>query len=317
MVLKKSDRDYNYITVSRNYKTYRWYKPLLTGVLTLVLFYVFVSIISAIVSMQLMWANLEPSEYVIVDYDSLDAYSAAGAFLSIGSMAVLLPALFIAVLIVRDRPFSSYSSSRGGWNNRSFGWSLIVALVICAVEFIFMLVSNGGLKSGDILFDRTGFVVLTLLLPFQCIAEEYFFRGLVMQTFGAWFRKPVIAILLQAVIFTAVHPYNSYGMIAIFVCAVIYGTVVYKTKGLEATCAMHILTNFTAFYASGLGIDKITSKVDIISMIATIAMDSLFAFLVIMLGSKFGWFKTGHKKIRLIQINRIVPGKYHRKAPDE
>ena len=43
-------------------------------------------------------------------------FSGLGALAAIGGVSIMLLALAIAVHIVRDLPFSSYSFSRGGWN---------------------------------------------------------------------------------------------------------------------------------------------------------------------------------------------------------
>lgn len=39
------------------------------------------------------------------------------------------------MLVVRDRPYSSYSSSRGGWNWGAFGKCLLVAVAVMAIDF--------------------------------------------------------------------------------------------------------------------------------------------------------------------------------------
>ena len=64
-------------------------------------------------------------------------------------------------------------------------------------------------------FTLVGFAVVTILGPLQCIAEEYAFRGLLMQTLGSWFRLPIIAVIIQAVVFAVMHPYNTIGQIGI------------------------------------------------------------------------------------------------------
>ena len=39
----------------------------------------------------------------------------------------------------------------------------------------------------------TFFVICLILIPLQCIAEEYLLRGFLMQTIGSWFKIPVLA----------------------------------------------------------------------------------------------------------------------------
>ena len=61
----------------------------------------------------------------------------------------------------------------------------------------------------------------------------------------------------------------------------LYGTIVHKTGGLEAVCAIHILTNYMAFYSAGFGFSKVTSNVDTLSLIISVAMDVVFALAVL------------------------------------
>ena len=82
-----------------------------------------------------------------------------------------------------------------------------------------------------------------LLAPLQTCGEELLFRGVLMQALGSWFKKPIVAIILQSLIFVTVHPYNFIGMVDIFVYGLFYGLVTWKTKGLEASMAMHTANN--------------------------------------------------------------------------
>jgi hypothetical protein len=44
-------------------------------------------------------------------------------------------------------------------------------------------------------------VVILLLVPLQAAAEEYIFRGYLMQSIGRWLRHPAFAILLPVPLF--------------------------------------------------------------------------------------------------------------------
>ena len=101
----------NYFTYPREFITYKWYKPLIVTALGAV-FYV----ILAIVVMGIGYAigGREAMQQVMSasGYDGADMYTATGVFVNMGGVAILLLALFLASLIVKDRPFSSYSASR-------------------------------------------------------------------------------------------------------------------------------------------------------------------------------------------------------------
>lgn len=293
MKRRRSDSKYGYIKYPLAFPSYRWYKPLLVALFGTIFYFILAGILTFIC---FMWYGVDNIPDLMVNFDAIyetmDAYSGPGALLNLGTLGVMIPSLFFATLIVRDRPFSSYSSSRGGWNPGLFVKCLLLAAAAYGVSFgINILVDPESLHSYGILFDVPGFIILTIILPFQCIAEEYVFRGFLMQTFGAWFRLPVLAVILQAVIFALGHSYNLTGVIAIFFSGIIFGILAGCTKGLEASSAVHIIGNYLSFYVSGFGLDTATSEIDVPSLIAVVATDAAFATAVILLGKKFKWFE--------------------------
>ena len=138
------------------FASYRWYKPILIGLLTAVFYVVFELIINSAV----LIFNSNEMESLLdsgANYDSIDVFSASGVLINMGGVAALLPALFFAVLIVRERTFSSYSSSRGGWNKYLFFKSLAIAAAVCVSFFIIGNISDGdpySIKSYLFLYSR-------------------------------------------------------------------------------------------------------------------------------------------------------------------
>ena len=121
----------------------------------------------------------------------------------------------------------------------------------------------------------------SILVPLQCCAEEYVFRGLVMQAFGSWIKLPVIAIILQSLVFAATHPYNIVGVISVALMGTALGVCAYITNGLEASCAAHIVNNMITFLFTGFGFGAVKTDVDVISTVVVICCMCLYiAFLV-------------------------------------
>ena len=121
---------YEYVTFPAEFARYKWYMPLLVGFAFMAIYLFFVGVVfmlSAVISG-------DPNAYLDMAVDvyqrlgTLDAYDAAGTMMTIGQVAVMLPALYIACRIVHYRPFSSYSSSRGGWNWTFFLRGLLLAV---------------------------------------------------------------------------------------------------------------------------------------------------------------------------------------------
>ena len=252
----------DYITFPNKFKTYKWYKPFLVGLLTAV-FYFMGSIINTIIVFVMGLFNgtgMAIFDNLLKGYDGFNVYTAQGAIASEGGVVWMLVALIFAVNIVKDRPFSSYSSSSGkGWSWGIFIKCFLLALVICGIPIAAETILVDG-KIGSPQFTLAGLILCTILGPLQCVAEEYIFRGLIMQTFGSWFKVPIIAIILQTWIFASLHPYNFVGVLEIWVAGIGLGIIAWLAKGLEASCAYHIVNNMTIFYLTGFGFGEIKSE---------------------------------------------------------
>lgn len=282
---------YEYTTFPRQFVSYKWYKPLLVALLTVVFITVMQVILVLVAS---VWSD-DPNFIYTIDmgYEDTSTYDGPGALIGLGGIAVFVPALALAALIVRDRPYSSYTSSRGGWNWGAFAKCLGVAVAVFAVSTIVSIpFSSDDQASGQVLFTVSGLIACIVLVPIQCLAEEYVFRGLIMQAVGSWTRLPILAIVVQAVVFAAGHPYNAIGVVSIFLSGIVMGVVAWQTRGLEATSGLHIVNNMVTFLASGFGLQATTSEIDIVSAVFAVVTDVAFAVIVILLARKTNCFSS-------------------------
>lgn len=270
--------DYTYYP--RSFITYRWYRPVITGILFVVLYYA--------LGIGLVFAALAVNGGDIMSalegfaggYDNMDVYTPLGAFVSLGSVAVMIPALALANLIAGKRTFRSYSSSRGGWDFGIFFKSLALAFLVCSVPIVIDNIFHYGRMNAN-RFTIAGFILLTILGPLQCIAEEYGFRGILLQTVGSWIRFAPLAIVVSSLVFALMHPYNTLGVINIFVDGCCFAFVAWITRGLEASSAYHIANNMAIFYTTGFGFGKITSEITVGDAMLSIAIDIVFAIVMI------------------------------------
>lgn len=295
----------------RKFITYRWFRPIFTSTL-FVIFYIFFGIcIACAVSITHGGDLTEAINIAKGGYDSFDAYTPLGCVITLGGVAAFIPALAIANAIAGGRTFKSYESSRGGWNWGIFFKSLLLAFLFVAipvaVEEIFFETGSGVFR-----FTKEGLILLTILGPMQCIAEEYVFRGLLLQTFGSWFRFPPLAILLSSAAFAAMHPYTKYGVIEVFITGLVFCIIAWMSHGIEASSAMHIANNMAIFYCVGAGFGEISSTVTQKSLIFSAAVDVVF--LIVMIFCKvFGMFEV-RKKNDAEKWNTKVEAKRAKKA---
>ena len=133
-------------------------------------------------------------------------------------------------------------------------------------------------------------ILSLILIPAQCIAEEYVFRGILMQTLGSWFKIPILAIIIQAILFAIGHSYNSLGVISVGISGILYGFLVWRTNGLEASSAIHSINNLMGFYVVALGLSSISSTLTVLDFVMDIFITVLSVALVYYIGNKKGWF---------------------------
>lgn len=310
--------EHSYPIYGRQFKSYRWYKPILAGLIFAVLF-LLAGIALILIVADRSGAGLDgaigsTTNVIFSDsYDDMDLANAWQSVVNLGSVAIMIPALWITSLIVRDRPFTSYSSSRGGWSHKVF-WRTMPAAFICISIpiIIWELFHEHHISDFRMRFTLASFLVLTVLGPLQCIAEEYVFRGLLMQTLGSWFRLPVIAVVLQSCVFALAHPYDIYGKAGILASGLVFAVSAWIGRGIEVSAAYHICNNMTIFYLQGMNLSKISSKSDMESLIFEIITGAVFVLVIFILSRKTDWFSTV-KKDDAVAWNEKIDAKIARK----
>ena len=204
------------------------------------------------------------------------------------TVIAFIPSLYIASKIVKDRPFSSYSSSRGGWNYKLYFKALIIPLILCLIVNGITVLING--PQGTYHFSLLFLFMCVILVPLQCIAEEYVFRGLLMQTFGSWFNIPVVAIVLQAILFASIHGYNPIGIIEIFISGLVLGFLAWKTNGIEVSSAMHTANNFIISLFVMFGLSSSTSSPSMVDVVIAIIFQIVLCAIMYYVGKRTDWF---------------------------
>ncbi|WP_407432122.1 CPBP family intramembrane glutamic endopeptidase [Methanobrevibacter sp.] len=285
----------DYVTFPRTFDKYKWYKPLITIVLVTILYFLFQNIL--VLVFNTVYGENTINAILNGGYETLNN-SDVSVYYSYLSMIIFAPAIYIASKIVRDRPFSSYSSSRGGWNWKIYFKCLSIPFVIYLAYFSLSLLS-GDEYLGNSQVSLMALIISLILIPAQCIVEEHVFRGLLMQTFGAWFKNPILAIIIQAVIFYMVHSYNDLGVISVFISGIIFGLISWRTNGLEAAASIHSINNLMAFFIVAIGFTSSSSTISYWGFVLDISLTLVSSIAVYYIGVKKGWFdeKTPDKLI--------------------
>lgn len=177
----------------------------------------------------------------------------AGVIAANLGIATLIPICWVLMAIVHQvRPrWLSSVQPRLRWRY----------LLICAA--VALVVLNGvtlipmALGPGISLAPQPGLVgflvVIVLTSPLQAAAEEYFFRGYLLQALGSLVAHPAFGVVVSAVLFALLHGAQNP---ALFLNRLGFGllaaVLVWRTGGLEAGIAAHVVNNVCAYVIAGL-----------------------------------------------------------------
>ena len=99
-----------------------------------------------------------------------------------------------------------------------------------------------------------GFLVVILLTaPIQAAAEEVFFRGYLMQALGSLFSRAWIGVVASALVFAFFHGTQNLPLfLDRFAFGLLAAVLVWRTGGIEASVAAHVVNNIFAYVIAGL-----------------------------------------------------------------
>ena len=276
-----TDRISDYVTFPRTFENYAWYKPI-------IVFIIATLIMAIIQGLVVFGISLTFGLDVLRSFRGGGLNSALPIIITDLIIFMFVPGLYVASKIVKDRPFSSYSSSRGGWNFKLYFKALIIPLIIYIIfQFIDIAVNGAkGTYQVSILF----LIVIFIAVPLQSIAEEFMFRGILMQTLGSWFKIPLLAVIIQAIIFAFAHGYNSLGFFEILINGLMWGFFTWKTNGLEVASAMHTANNFSVGLFIMLGLLTSTSSPQLSSVAINFVLQIILFVVMYYVGEKTDWF---------------------------
>ena len=234
----------------------RWWRPVAVLVATVGLY--LVGLVALGVVPLAVLALVVPDLGATIDraFTSADLSDPLAAAFMLLSIAALLPAALLAVRLVGGRGAGTLSSVSGRLRWRLLVRCLRLALLLTAPLAVLAVVVPDGGAPGAAISERTlPLVAIALLVvPLQAAAEEYVFRGLLMQTIGAWLRHPAFAIVLPVPLFTFGHDYDVLGMIDVASFGLVAGWLAWRTGGLEAAIALHVTNNAVLIALGGFGL---------------------------------------------------------------
>jgi membrane protease YdiL (CAAX protease family) len=218
-------------------------------------------------------------------------------------VALGLPVVLLTTRLLQRRPSGTLSSVAGRLRWQWLGRCLPIAFATIVLTFAasFALApffpessddTDGGAWVGTGPF-LGAMLVMVLIVPVQAAAEEYAFRGWLLQGVGALTRWLWPAILVQAVLFAAVHGWGTpWGFVDLVIWAAFMGWVTVRTGGLEASIALHTANNLLSMTWSAafglLDVDETAADMSVLGLLIDIPLVTAYVLAVARLARRRG-----------------------------
>ena len=186
------------------------------------------------------------ADYVAAGQRFEHVWGLVGQHLGLGVLTLVL--LAIMRFLHRRDPRWLWSVSPG------VRWRYLMACLLVAVPVFGAGLLSGGLSAWHPQQGALGWIVaIALTSPLQAIAEEVLFRGYLLQAMGMAVRHEAFAVVASAVLFAVFHgTQNTWLFASRLGFGLLAGFLVWRTGGLEAPIAAHIVNNLLAFGAAVL-----------------------------------------------------------------
>lgn len=270
------DRDYHRVAHDGP-----WWRPLrVLGVAVLLYLVAMLLVLVPVAIGSAAVPGLERASERLVDLD--DTGDPLVALCLLLSIAMMLPAALLAVRLVGRRPPGTLSSVEGRLRRRRLAADVLTATAVVVPVTLVFITLDGGWSELTVTGRTVPLLLLAVLVvPLQAAAEEYVFRGLLMQAVGAWLRRPAWAVLLPIPLFTIGHEYDVLGLVDVTAFALAAGWLTWRTGGLEAAIGLHMVNNAVLVAVGAFGlVDPDATEGTPAALACSLALTATYTWLV-------------------------------------
>lgn len=247
----------------RTLPSYAWWRPLVALAVTGVGMVIGQTIVMVIaIGIEVATGSMTLTDQAIWDWLDrtmvLDAARPGDLAVTLLLLAAIIPSVYLGYRVAGLRPIGQVASIAFHLRWR---WLLACGAVAAVTIAVQLGLGIGvGLASGEQIEPAwtpaptlaLSVLVILALVPLQAAAEEYAFRGLIVQAVGSWLPKRswwtlALLALVSTLPFVFGHFYDAWGLadVGIFALAVLWLTL--RTGGLEAAIALHVANNVGVF----------------------------------------------------------------------
>ncbi|WP_313811036.1 CPBP family intramembrane glutamic endopeptidase [Glutamicibacter sp.] len=294
-----SEQRFEFHRLLRRDERYRWWRPLAllgtgTGFFLVLTVIVIAALFATMMFNPAFWGDDTAAVDEFFNTTLMDMSNPTAFFLTMLSIIVMLPAAWLAYLLLGAKPTGLLFSVVGRIRFKWLGLVALVSLAVYAVYFSLSFIldaldSSTNAAPSEVMPANPLFYALLVILltPLQCAAEELVFRGAFMQVIGAWLKHPAFAILLPVPLFTFGHLYDVFGLLDVAFFAVAAGYLTWRTGGLEAAIAVHVVNNTTLFLLGAIGqIDVNDTESTWQSLLSSMVMTTVLTLIIVKLAAR-------------------------------
>ncbi|WP_415104650.1 lysostaphin resistance A-like protein [Micropruina sp.] len=266
--------------------------PSLVGIMTAVLLFLLVAPAVSQLMAALGWLLLSPGGEYADWLRAVARFDIPWGMLSAHLALITLIPISLAIVLLVHRRHPEWLASVRPW----FRWRyLLISMAVAFVVFNLMLFARQLGQPFPVLqpqADYWVFLAVTVLTsPLQAAAEEFFFRGYLLQAFQTLLPRPWFGVICSAVLFALFHGTQNLPLfLDRFAFGVLAGILVVRTGGLEAAIGAHAVNNLMAFGYAGLYSTIAQVKATQVIGWADLAWDlggfGVFALLALLIGRR-------------------------------
>jgi membrane protease YdiL (CAAX protease family) len=234
-------------------ESYVWWRSVAGAVFGISLFLLVTMVVSQALVM-LSWATTAGNEPYRDYFAKAFAFETPLGMLAVNlGLATLIPIAWVLMAMLHQMQPRWLSSvqPRIRWRY------LFVCLAIAAVVLNGVMLLSTTVGEPLSFHPQNGFwgflVVIVLTSPIQAAAEEIFFRGYLLQALGSLVPRAWFGVVVSSVVFAFLHGSQNLPLfIDRLAFALLAGLLVWRTGGLEAGIAAHVINNVFAYVFAGL-----------------------------------------------------------------
>jgi membrane protease YdiL (CAAX protease family) len=226
-------------------------------------------------------------------------------FLILLTYVFVLATIFLVGRFLHGQTIRTMTTSRAkiDWNRIFFSFGIWAGFSVVSTLLLYWLYPDDFVVAFQPIPFLILFVIATLLIPVQTAAEEYIFRGYLMQGIGVMARNRWLPLIVTSVFFGGLHFFNpEVGKLGNIIMVYYIGTGLFlgvltlMDEGMELALGFHAANNllgallvtsdWTAFqtYSVFKSVSEPDATVDVLLPVLVI-----FPILLFIFSRKYGW----------------------------